>query len=81
MDTSPDIAARLAQFHAELTPDERWRIAAQMFETARAIVASSLPVGLSPAEQAVAIARRLYDTELPEAAFEAIRVAHSQSQS
>ena len=72
MDTSSDMAERVARHHARLTPEERWRVASQMFETARAIIESSLPAGLTPAERRVAVLRRLYGTELPPAAFQAV---------
>ena len=52
-----------------MTPEERMRIAASMYETARAIVASSLPRELTPEQRRYAIAKRLYGDELPEAAL------------
>jgi hypothetical protein len=54
-----------------MTPEERWRIASLMFDDARAIVESSLPAGLSQRERRLAVARRLYGGELPQAALEA----------
>jgi hypothetical protein len=45
-----------------------------MFETARAIVDSSLPPGLTLEQRRLAAIRRLYRGELPEAAF----VAHAR---
>ena len=68
-DTHPEIAKRVASHYASLTPLERMRMAASMYETARAIVASSLPPGLSREERRLAIARRMYGTELSEAAL------------
>jgi hypothetical protein len=68
-DTHPEFIARVAAHYASLTPLERMRIAAGMYQTARAIVASSLPPGLSREERRLAIARRMYGTELPEAAL------------
>ena len=78
MDTSPDFVARAATFHAGLTPDERWRIASAMFETAKAIIESSLPPELTAPERAMAVARRLHGDELSEAALQAVAVAHSR---
>ncbi len=52
-----------------MTPDERVRIAASMFETARAIVLSSLPPDLPRRERRLALAKRFYEGELPEAAL------------
>lgn len=68
-DTSPAIEALVRERYKRMTPDERVRIAASMFETARAIVLSSLPPGLSRRERRLALARRLYAGELPEAAL------------
>lgn len=55
--------------YRQMTPDERLKIAASMFETARAIVLSSLPPELDPTQQRLALARRFYLNELPEAAL------------
>jgi len=55
--------------YRQMSPDERIRIAASMFETARKIVESSLPTGISRRERRLAWARRLYDGELPEKAL------------
>jgi hypothetical protein len=70
-DTSPEIARLVADRHAAMTPEERLRIAADMFESAKAIVISSLPAGLSNREKRLALARRFYEGELPEAALQA----------
>ena len=50
-------------------PEAEPAIAASMYDTARAIVLSSLPPGLSRRERRLAFARRLYEGELPEAAL------------
>jgi hypothetical protein len=68
-DTSPDIAAMMAEHYRQMTPEERMRIASSMFDTARAIVESSLPASLSRRERRLAYARRMYGNELPEAAL------------
>jgi hypothetical protein len=68
-DTSPEIAAMVADRHRRMTPEERMRIASSMFDTARAIVESSLPPNLSRRERRLAYARRMYGCELPEAAL------------
>lgn len=52
-----------------MTPDERIRIASSMFDTARAIVESSLPPDLGRRARRLAYARRMYGDELPEAAL------------
>jgi len=56
-----------------MTAAERWLAASSLFETARAIVESSLPGNLTLAQRRLAVARRLYGTELPEAAL----IAHA----
>lgn len=66
-DTSETIARLVAERHAAMTPDERLQIASSMYETARAIVESSLPADLSSVERRLAVARRFYGEELPEA--------------
>ncbi len=68
-DTSSKVAAMVAERHRWMTPEERMQIASDMFETARAIILSSLPPDLPPAERRLALARRLYGNELPEAAL------------
>ena len=68
-DTSSKVAALVAERHRQMTPDERARIASSMFETARAIVESSQPASLSRRDRRLAYARRMYGTELPEAAL------------
>jgi len=52
-----------------MTPDQRMKIASSMFETARAIIESSLPPTLSRRERRLAYARRLYAGELPDVAL------------
>ena len=68
-DTSPDFDEMVNERYRRMTPDERVRIAASMYDTARAIVLSSLPPHLSRRERRLAFARRFYDGELPEAAL------------
>ena len=68
-DTSAKVEALVNDRYKRMTPDERVRIAASMFDTARAIVLSSLPADLSRRERRLALARRLYAGELPDAAF------------
>jgi hypothetical protein len=54
-----------------MTPAERMEIASSMYETARQIIASSLPPGLSREQERYAIIKRMYGEELPEAALRA----------
>lgn len=70
-DTSPKIEAMVDERYKQMTPDERVQIAASMFDTARVIVLSSLPPDLSRRERRLALARRFYEGELPEAALTA----------
>jgi len=64
-DTSEKMAAMVAERHRQMTPEMRMRIASQMFDTARAIVESSLPAHLSQQERRFALIERLYKDELP----------------
>lgn len=59
----------VAERHRQMTPEERMRIASSVFDTARAIVESSLPPNLSRRERRLAYARRMYGDELLEAAL------------
>lgn len=76
-DTSADVARRVAEHHRTLTPEERFAAASSLFETARRIVESSLPPGLTREERRLAVARRFYGDELPEAAL----LAHARYRS
>jgi hypothetical protein len=68
-DTAPQFEEMVNERYRRMTPDERVRIAASMYDTARVIVLSSLPPGLSRRERRLAFARRFYEGELPEAAL------------
>ena len=68
-DTSDTVARLVSQCYAAMTPEERMRIAASMYETARAIVESSLSAALSREQKRYAMAKRFYGDELPEAAL------------
>lgn len=68
-DTAAAIAKIVSDRHRSMTPAERWLAAAALFETARKIVESSLPSGLTIEQRRLAIARRLYKDELPEGAL------------
>lgn len=73
-DTSADICKIVADRYRLMTPEERWVAASSLFETARKIVESSLPSGLTMEQRRLAIVRRLYRNELPEAAL----IAHAR---
>jgi hypothetical protein len=68
-DTSPKIAALISEHHQRMTPDERMKIAARMFDDARAIVEGSLPASLTHRDRRLAMAQRFYGAELPRAAL------------
>jgi hypothetical protein len=68
-DTSDTVSRLVFDRHQGMTPAERWHAAASLFETARAIVESSLPAGMTIEQRRLAVARRFYGTELPDAAL------------
>lgn len=70
-DTTPQFERIVAERHRAMTPEERLRAASDMFETARAIVESSLPAELTRYERRLALIRRIYGDELPPAAQQA----------
>jgi hypothetical protein len=72
-DTCDAVAQLVADHHHDMTPEERLQVAASLFETARAVVDSSLQQDLTWEERRLAIVRRLYGNELPEAAL----IAHA----
>ena len=72
-DTSAAVAQLVADRHRDMTPEERLHVAASLYETARTIVDSSLPQDLTREQRRLAIVRRLYGNELPEAAL----IAHA----
>jgi hypothetical protein len=68
-DTTPEFEKMVTERYRGMTPVQRMKIASSMFETARAIIESSLPINLTRKERRLAFARRLYSGELPEAAL------------
>ena len=68
-DTSREMEKMVTERYRRMTPDQRMRMASSMFETARAIVESSLPSNLTRRDHRLAFARRLYAGEVPEAAI------------
>lgn len=59
-DTSPEVAAYVAQRFAAMSGVERLALAAGMFETARALVLASLPPGATPLERRRHLLQRFY---------------------
>jgi hypothetical protein len=70
-DTAPHFSWLVAERHLAMTPDQRLQAASDMFDTARAIVESSLPAGLSEHDRRLALVRRIYGDEISSAAQEA----------
>ena len=68
-DTSPTVAAMVAEHYRRMMPHERMEIASDMFETARAIVEASLLPKLTRRERRLAFAKRMYGNDLPETAL------------
>jgi hypothetical protein len=73
-DTSAAISKAVADRYRSMAPAERWLAASSLFETARTIIESSLPSGLTMEQQRLAVVRRLYKNELPEVAL----IAHAR---
>jgi len=73
-DTSAAVSELVVDRYRAMTPADRWLATSSLFETARTIVESSLPNGLTLEQRRLAIVRRLYQNELPEAAL----VAHAR---
>jgi hypothetical protein len=73
-DTSNAIAKIVLERYRSMTPAERWLAASSLFETARAIIQSSLPSSLTTEQRRFAVAQRLYNDELPEVAL----IAHAK---
>jgi hypothetical protein len=72
-DTSDAISKVVLERYRSMTPAERWLAASSLYETARAMIQSSLPSSLTAEQRRLAIVRRLYNGELPEEAL----VAHA----
>jgi hypothetical protein len=68
-DTSDEAAKIVSERYRSMTPAERWYAASSLYQTAREIIQSSLPSGLSIQECRLAIIERLYKGELPEEAL------------
>jgi hypothetical protein len=73
-DTSTVISEIVRERYRSMTPTERWSAASSLFDTARLIIESSLPSGLTREQRRLAVARRLYGNELLEEAL----IAHAK---
>jgi hypothetical protein len=72
-DTSDVFAKVVLERYRSMTPTERWLAASSLYETARAIIQSSLPSSFTAEQRRLAVAQRLYNGELPEVAL----IAHA----
>ena len=70
-DTSPEFEQLVEERYWRMALYERMKIASSMFETARAIVESSIPPTLNDRERRLEFIRRMYGDELSEAAIQA----------
>ena len=73
-DTTDAFAKVVLERYRSMTPAERWLVASSLFETAREIIQSSLPNDFTVEQRRLAVAKRLYGDELPEAAL----IAHAK---
>lgn len=65
-DTSPEVNWMMFERMMALSGAERLVMGCDMFDTARAMVAASLPDGLGDAERRRLIFKRIYAEDLPE---------------
>ncbi|MBV6417053.1 MAG: hypothetical protein CMLOHMNK_01686 [Steroidobacteraceae bacterium] len=77
IDTTQEMAERVAARHAAMTVEERVRAAASMFETAWAIVEASIPAEIQGEDRHYAVLKRFYGDEMPDAALRACARAMS----
>jgi hypothetical protein len=68
-DTSPEVRPLLRRLYAERSPAERFRMGAEMFDTAPTMVLASLPPQLPEDERRRRLCERLYGRELAERVF------------
>lgn len=59
-DTTPEFQKRVDERYAALAPEERVRICTEMFDTAIALAAASMPESLDPAELRFRLCERFY---------------------
>jgi len=59
-DTTPEFRKLVDEGYARMTPEERVRICTEMFDTAVALAAASIPEDLSPAERQFKLCERFY---------------------
>lgn len=59
-DTTLEFRQLVAERLRRMAPEERVRLCAEMFETARHLIGASLPAGLDPRERKKRLGERLY---------------------
>jgi len=59
-DTTLEFRRLVADRLRRMAPEERVRLCAEMFETARHLIEASLPAGIGPLERKRRLAERLY---------------------
>ena len=74
-DTDPQTEAIYQSMFMARSPEVRFMMGVRMCEAARATVLASLPAGLGPVERKIALLRRYYSSDLPEAVLENIEAA------
>jgi hypothetical protein len=70
-DSTEQILRAVRERHAAMTPEERMRAAAAMYDVAVRIVDASIPVHVRGAERRYAVFKRIHGDSLPEAALRA----------
>jgi hypothetical protein len=68
-DTPDHVSKLVSDRYAAMTPAERLDIVVSMRQSAREIVESSLPAGLTREQRRYAVAKRFYGGELPDVAL------------
>jgi hypothetical protein len=59
-DTTPEFARLVEDRFARMAPEERVRVCTEMFDTAQALAAASMPENLDPAERRFRLCERFY---------------------
>lgn len=77
-DTSPEVGNRHRELLSARSGEERLRMAGEMFDAARRLVLSSLPMTGDPVERRVQILRRFYGRHIDPGSLEKIIAAVRQ---
>jgi hypothetical protein len=68
-DTTPEFRGLVEERFARMAPEQRVVVCAEMFDTAQALAAASLPEGLDPAERRFRLCERFYGAVLAAQAY------------